>query len=309
MAVPDYQSFMLPLLEFTADRVEHIKSEAMDALARHFNISDADRTEMLPSGRQTRFDNRVAWAIVYLRKAKFLESTRRGRFKITDRGFEILKTNPTKIDVKYLMQHGDAEFKEFHQPSRRNGDQTKDNDETDAEVIRTPREIMEAGYLELRRDLAQELLNQIKSCSPRFFEYLVLDLLLKMGYGGGFPKEAGEVVGQPGDGGVDGIIRQDKLGLDVIYLQAKRWECTVGRPVVQAFSGSLDGYKARKGVLITTSQFSSDARDFVARSEKKIVLIDGEMLANLMIDNGIGVAVDTKYEIKRLDIDYFDEEL
>lgn len=304
MTVPDFQSFMLPLLKFAADGKEHNQSEASDALALHFKITEIDRKEMLSSGRQTRFNNRVAWANVYLRKAGFLESTRRGRFKITERGSEILTSNPSRIDIKFLMKHGDAEFKEFHRPSR-----NVDPKEPPAETIRTPREVMDAGYLELRRDLAQELLNRIKSCSPRFFEYLVLDLLLAMGYGGGFPKEAGEVMGKPGDGGVDGIIRQDKLGLDVIYLQAKRWECTVGRPVVHAFSGSLDGYKARKGVLITTSQFSSDARDFVARSEKKIVLIDGEMLDNLMIDNGIGVAVDTKYEIKRLDIDYFDEEL
>lgn len=308
MAVPDFQSFMLPLLEFTADRVEHIKSEATDALARHFNITDADRKEMLPSGRQTRFDNRVAWAIVYLRKAKFLESTKRGRFKITDRGFEILKTNPARIDVKYLMQHGDAEFKEFHQPSRRNGDQTKDNDETDIEVIRTPREIMEAGYQEMRRDLSQELLTRIKSSQPRFFELLVVDLLVAMGYGGSL-KDAGEAVGQSGDGGVDGIIKEDKLGLDAIYLQAKRWENTVGRPVVQAFAGSLDGYRARKGVLITTSQFSPEAKDYVSRIEKKIVLIDGEELAKLMIDYGIGVATDAVYEIKRLDTDYFEGEL
>jgi len=294
MAVPDFQSFMLPLLKFAADRKEHSQSEAADALALHFKITEPDRKEMLSSGRQTRFDNRVAWASVYLRKARFLESTRRGRFKITERGSEILKRNPTRIDVKFLMEYGDAEFKEFHRPPPK---------EPPTDPKRTPREIMDAGYLELRRDLAQVLLNSVKSCSPRFFERLVLDLLEKMGYGGG------EVVGQPGDGGVDGIIRQDKLGLDVIYLQAKRWEGTVGRPIVQTFSGSLDGNKARKGVLITTSRFSSDARDFVTRSEKKIVLIDGEELANLMIDNGVGVAVDAKYEIKKLDIDYFEEEL
>ncbi|OPY50738.1 MAG: Restriction endonuclease [Methanosaeta sp. PtaU1.Bin112] len=308
MPVPDFQSFMLPLLKFAADHEEHTKSDASDALALHFNIVDADRKEMLPSGRQTRFNNRIAWAIVYLRKAKFLESTRRGRFKITDRGFEILKSNPPRIDAKYLMQHGDAEFKEFHQPSRRNGNQSEEHDDADAEVVRTPREVMDAGYQEMRRDLSQELLTRVKSCQPQFFEQLVVDLLVAMGYGGSL-KDAGEAVGQSGDGGVDGIIKEDKLGLEAIYLQAKRWENTVGRPVVQAFAGSLDGYRAKKGVLITTSQFSPEAKDYVSRIEKKIVLIDGEELAKLMIDYGIGVATDAVYEIKRLDMDYFEGEL
>ncbi|OPY49373.1 MAG: hypothetical protein A4E49_03148 [Methanosaeta sp. PtaU1.Bin112] len=158
MTVPDFQSFMLPLLKFTADREEHGQSDAADALARHFNSTEADRREMLPSGRQTRFDNRVAWAIVFLRKAKFLESTRRGRFKITDRGSEILKSNPNRIDVKYLMQHGGAEFKEFRKPSHSNGDQSDDHNENDAEVVRTPREVIDAGYQEIRKDLSQELL-------------------------------------------------------------------------------------------------------------------------------------------------------
>jgi len=308
MSVPDFQSFMLPLLKFTADSAEHRQSDAADALAQHFKITEADRKEMLPSGRQTRFNNRIAWAIVYLRKAKFLESTRRGRFKITDRGLEILDSNPARIDIKYLMQHGDAEFKEFHQPSRSNGYQTESHDETDAGEIHTPREVMEAGYQEMRRDLSQELLNRIKDSRPRFFEQLVVDLLVAMGYGGS-RIDAGEAVGQSGDGGVDGIIKEDKLGLDAIYLQAKRWENTVGRPVVQAFAGSLDGYRARKGVLITTSQFSPEAKDYVSRIEKKIVLIDGEELAKLMMDYGIGVATDAVYEIKRLDTDYFEEEL
>ncbi len=304
MAVPDFQSFMLPLLKFSADGTEHTQSEAVDALARQLNITDADRKEMLPSGRQARFDNRIAWAVVYLRKAGFLESPRRGKFKITERGQEILKSNPARIDAKFLMEHGDPEFREFHRPPR----QAEDNEEHNAETVRTPREVMEAGYQELRRDLAQELLNRVKSCSPRFFEHLVVDLLVNMGYGGSH-KDAGEAVGQGGDGGVDGIIKEDKLGLDAIYIQAKRWESTVGRPVVQAFAGSLEGHRARKGVLITTSQFSPDAMDYVTRIEKKIVLIDGEELAQLMIDFGIGAADETSYMVKRLDIDYFDEEM
>jgi restriction system protein len=203
------------------------------------------------------------------------------------------------------MQEGDPEFREFQQPSRH---KIENHDESSSDVIRTPREVMDAGYQEMRRDLSQELLNRIKSSPPRFFEHLVVDLLVAMGYGGS-RKDAGEAVGQSGDGGVDGIIKEDKLGLDAIYLQAKRWEGTVGRPVVQAFAGSLEGHRARKGVLITTSQFSPEALDYVTRIVSKIVLIDGEELAKLMIDYGIGVADDVVYEIKRLDTDYFEEEV
>ena len=303
MAIPDFQSFMLPLLKFASDGKEHSQSEASEALSHHFSITEFERREMLPSGRQTRFNNRVAWANVYLRKSGFLESTRRGRFKITERGQEILRSNPARIDVKFLMKNGDAEFREFHRPSR----QDENHEEPSIETVRTPREIMDAGYLEMRRDLSQEIIKRIKSSSPRFFEHLVVELLVAMGYGGS-RKDAGEAVGQSGDGGVDGIIKEDRLGLDVIYLQAKRWEGTVGRPIVQAFAGSLEGHRARKGVLITTSQFSPDALDYVTRIEKKIVLIDGDELAKLMIDYGIGVAADATYEIKRLDTDYFEEE-
>lgn len=303
MAVPDFQSFMLPLLKFASDGKEHSQSEASESLSHYFSITESDRREMLPSGRQTRFNNRIAWANVYLRKSGFLESTRRGRFKITERGQEILRSNPARIDVKFLMKNGDAEFREFHRPSR----QDENHEEPSIETVRTPREIMDAGYLEMRRDLSQEILKRIKSSSPRFFEHLVVELLVAMGYGGS-RKDAGEAVGQSGDGGVDGIIKEDRLGLDVIYLQAKRWGGTVGRPIVQGFAGSLEGHRARKGVLITTSQFSPDALDYVTRIEKKIVLIDGEELAKLMIDYGIGVAADATYEIKRLDTDYFEEE-
>jgi restriction system protein len=303
MAIPDFQSFMLPLLKFASDGKEHSLSEASEALSHHFSITESDRREMLPSGRQTSFNNRVSWANVYLRKSGFLESTRRGRFKITERGREILRSNPARIDIKFLLKNGDAEFREFHRPSK----QEDNHEEPSMETVRTPREIMDAGYQEMRRDLSQEILKRIKSSSPRFFEHLVVELLVAMGYGGS-RKDAGEAVGQSGDGGVDGIIKEDRLGLDVIYLQAKRWEGTVGRPIVQAFAGSLEGHRARKGVLITTSQFSPDALDYVTRIEKKIVLIDGDELAKLMIDYGIGVAADAVYEIKRLDTDYFEEE-
>jgi len=304
MSVPDFQSFMLPLLKFSADGNDHDHREAAEALALHFKVSDADRREMLPSGRQTRFDNRIAWSVVYLRKAGFLENPKRGRFRITERGQEILRSNPDRIDKKFLQEHGSPEFQEFSRPSH----QSENHEESNNDTVRTPREVMEAGYWELRRDLAQDLLNRIKSCSPRFFEQLVVDLLVKMGYGGS-RKDAGEAVGQSGDGGIDGIIKEDKLGLDAIYIQAKRWDGTVGRPLVQAFAGSLEGHRARKGVMITSSQFSPDAKDYVTRIEKKIILIDGEELAQLMIDFGVGVADEASYVVRRLDIDYFDEEM
>ena len=307
MVVPDFQSLMLPLLKFSNDGKEHTQSETAESLAHQFKITDAERKEILPSGRQTRFDNRVAWAVVYLRKAGFLESPKHGRFRITEKGITILKTKPLKINIKFLVEHGDPEFQEFHHTSRQTGTKDPNNGESITE-IRTPREILEAGYQELRRDLSQDLLKHIKNCSPQFFEQLVVDLLVKMGYGGSY-KDAGQAVGKSGDGGIDGIIKEDKLGLDAIYIQAKRWDGTVGRPVVQAFAGSLMGHGARKGVLITTSQFSQDAKDYVTRIEKKIVLIDGEELSQLMMDYGIGVTDEASYTIKRFDSDYFNEEI
>ncbi len=303
MAVPDFQSFMLPLLETVSDGKEYNLSEVVDKLTEQFQLSDEDKKELLPSGRKTRVDDRAGWAQTYLRKAGLLERTGRGKFRITARGLEILKNNPDRINIKFLRQF--PEFVEFQNLSRQN---TKLDVETESESLdETPEETLEASYQDLRRNLAQELLDRVKKCSPRFFESLVVDLLVAMGYGGS-RKDAGQAVGQSGDGGIDGIIKEDKLGLDVVYIQAKRWEGTVGRPVVQAFAGSLEGQRARKGVLITTSQFSQDAKDYVSRIEKKIVLIDGEQLAQLMIDHGIGVAEVATYTVKKMDLDYFGEE-
>ena len=303
MAVPDYQSLMLPLLKITGDQQEHGLGEVIDILALQFELTDADKQEMLPSGRQSKFDNRVGWARTYLKKAGLIESTGRARFCVTDRGLEVLSTNPTGINNRFLRQF--PEFLEFQSTSRLSN---KRGDEEEAEEPnQTPEEILESSYQGLRRDLAQELLDRVKSSPPRFFENLVVDLLVAMGYGGS-RADAGQAVGRSSDGGIDGIIKEDKLGLDVVYIQAKRWEGTVGRPVVQAFAGSLEGQRARKGVLITTSQFSQDARDYVTRIEKKIVLIDGELLAQLMIDHCIGVAEVASYVVKKADLDYFDEE-
>jgi restriction system protein len=291
---------MLPLLELAGDSQEHTLSEAIEILAEKFSLTDADRRELLSSGIQPRYDNRVGWARTYLKKAGLLQTPSRGRFRITERGLQVLKSNPRQIDARFLRQY--PEFVEFQTVSRASG-----KHEAGEEAGQTPEEVLESSYQGLRSDLAQELLERIKKCSPKFFETLVVKLLVAMGYGGSL-QDAGQAIGQSGDGGIDGTIKEDTLGLDVVYVQAKRWEATVGRPIVQAFAGSLEGVRARKGVLITTSRFSPDARDYATRIEKKIVLIDGEQLAQLMIDHDIGVAEVARYIVKRVDLDYFAEE-
>lgn len=301
MAVPDYQTLMLPVLQVAGDGQEHVIGETVEIIASNFGLTDADRNELLPSGRQFRFDNRVHWARSYLKQAALLESTGRGKFRITQRGLEVLESNPAYINVKYLDQF--PEFREFKSRSSR----SQIPQEIEEEAVHTPEEILEESYQSLRDELAQELISRVMACSPRFFERLVVDLLVAMGYGGS-RRDAGERIGQSGDGGVDGIIKEDRLGLDVVYIQAKRWEGTVGRPVVQGFAGSLEGFRARKGVLITTSSFTKDAKDYVDRIEKKIVLIDGEQLAQYMIDYGIGVAEVATYTVKKADLDYFGED-
>lgn len=304
MTVPDYQSVMLPLLKVLGDGEEHSLHEVIETLAEEFELTDEERRELLPSGRQAKFDNRVAWARTYMKKAGLLESTGRGKFRINDRGLAVLRENPPEINVKFLEQF--PEFLEFRDgPSK---DASVDTENDTADKTKTPEEVLETSYQNLRKDLAQDLLDRIMGCSPEFFERLVVDLLVAMGYGGS-RKDAGEAVGRSGDGGIDGIIKEDKLGLDAVYIQAKRWEGTVGRPTVQAFAGSLMGNRAGKGVLITTSQFSKDAKDYVRSIQQpKIVLIDGEQLAQFMIDHDIGVADVATYRVKRVDLDYFGDE-
>jgi restriction system protein len=297
MPIPDFQSIMLPLLKIAEDGKEHTQSEVRDILASQFQLTDTERNQMLPSGRQARFSNRVAWSIVYLRKAGLLENSRRGIFHITKEGLKLLKSNPAKIDIKLLLRY--PGIQEWHGPSRKIEDNYLEIAESSSS--QTPEEVLEDSYQELRRSLAQELLDRIMTCSPKFFEQLVLDLLVQMGYGG-LRKDAGVAVGRSGDCGIDAIIKEDKLGLDEIYIQAKRWSGTVGRPVLQAFAGSLDEQKAKKGIMITTSQFSKDAKDFVKKIEKKIILIDGEQLAQYMIDNNVGVEEKAIYAVKRLNL-------
>ena len=303
MAVPDFQTLMLPLLVLMGDSAEHGLAEVIESLGDRLGLSPEEKKELLPSESDVKFDNRVRWSAFYLRKAGLLERTGRGKIRITPRGQQVLKTKPARIDVKFLKQF--SEFVEFQQGSKKTDSEEVDTADEDSQA--TPEETLEASYHNLRRTLAEELLDRVKKCPPKFFEKLVVDLLVSMGYGGS-RKDAGQAVGQSGDDGIDGIIKEDKLGLDVVYLQAKRWEATVGRPVVQAFAGSLEGQRARKGVLITTSQFSQEAKDYVSRIEKKIILIAGEELAQLMIDHGIGVTEVRTYSLRKMDLDYFGEE-
>lgn len=312
MPVPDYQSLMLPLLKLIADGQVHHRRSVREELARQLQLGEAELAVLLPSGKQTVYHNRFGWAKTYLNKAGLLTHPSRGFVQITDQGKATLSAGVEAIDKNYLRQFDS--FNEFANQSSL--------DETPAAVEgavavavvpaaadqrqQTPDEAFEATYTELRRELEAQLLEQIRGATPQFFEQLVVDLLVKMGYGGTH-EDAGEAIGRTGDGGIDGIIKEDRLGLDAIYIQAKRWANTVGRPEVQGFAGSLQGFRARKGVFITTSQFSAEARDFVSRIDTKIVLIDGKKLVQLMFDYGLGVSTVKTYEIKRIDSDYFEE--
>lgn len=272
--------------------------ESIEKLGNEFDLTDEDRKALLPSGIQKVFDNRVNWSKTYLKKAGLLENKRRGYFNITDEGLKVLEQNPPKIDINFLMQFpGYVEF-------RTGG---KDKPVTTDDTPVTPEEILENSYQNLRNNIAQELLSSVKFCSPEFFEKLVVDLLLNMGYGGS-RRDAGEAIGRSGDGGIDGIIKEDKLGLDTIYIQAKKWENTVSRAEIQKFAGALQGQQAKKGIFITTSSFSKGAREYANIIDSKVVLIDGEILAQLMIDYDIGVSKIKSYDLKKIDTDYFTEE-
>ena len=305
MAVPDFQTLMLPLLKFAADGKPHSMLDAREHLAREFSLSESDLKEMLPSGRQTKFGNRVAWAKVYLSQAGLLESPRRGFFVISKEGRKVLSNPPDKITVKYLEQF--PKFLEFRLRGKENKISKADIDIEARNNVGTPEEILEQAAEDLHEELAQELIRQVKSNSASFFEKLVVELLVKMGYGGSI-KDAGQAVGRSGDEGIDGIIKEDKLGLDLIYMQAKRWDQPIGRPELQKFIGALHGKRAKKGVFITTSTFTQNAIDYINTVDPNVVLIDGKRLVDLMIEYGLGVSVSNIIEIKKIDSDYFVEE-
>lgn len=299
MAIPDYQTLMLPLLELAGDGKEHSLREVTDFLASRFSLTEEERRELLPSGKQRLFDNRVAWAKTYLSQARLLESAGHGRFRITGRGRDVLRRRPQRIDVTFL-----SEFPEFVDFRTRRSQRPRSRD---AWERATPLENLEEAHNQIREELAETLLETIRRSPPSLLERLVVDLLVKMGYGGTL-EDAGRALGRAGDEGIDGMIKEDPLGLENIYIQAKRWDAAVGRPEIQRFAGALQGQRARKGLFITTSSFSKEAVEYAARIDTRIILIDGRMLANLMIEYNVGVTPVRSFEIKKIDQDYFSEE-
>jgi restriction system protein len=304
MAIPKYNDLMLPLLQYASDGKEHHIREASEIIADHLQLTNEQLNELLPSGKKTKYYDRIHWAKTYLTKAKLLESTGRGIFRITERGYRVLDSDPLEIDNKLLSQF--QEFVEFQSPTISTSELSSILDESDSEEAQTPEEQIQSIYQKLRKSLADDLIDIVLSLSPAFFERLVVDLLLAMGYGSSL--DSGEHIGQSGDGGVDGLIREDKLGLDIIYIQAKRnaRDNSIGRPAIQAFVGSLMGQGASKGVFITTSYFSEPAIQYAKNVPNvKVIVIDGIQLATLMIEHNVGVSIQKTYEIKQIDENYF----
>lgn len=309
MPVPDFQQFMLPLLQYLQDGATRSSRERQEWLADYFRLLPDERAELIPSGRLTTVSSRQHWASFYLRQAGLLSAEGRGLARITPRGLTAIRDaeRGLLINTSYLRQF--PEFRAFQSrsgPKTSNGGEPTPNvpDPSPGSEEETPEEAIEQAYQRLRAALAADLLEKIKAGSPNFFERAVINLLVAMGYGGS-RTDAARAVGGNNDGGIDGIIKEDKLGFDSIYLQAKRWDSSVGRRVVQEFAGSLEGAHAHKGVLITTSTFTSGAREYVARISKTIVLIDGDELTSLMIDHGVGVSDVATYPVKRIDEDFF----
>jgi restriction system protein len=307
MAIPDYQSVMLPLLKVAADGKEHHIREAIDLLVHQFKLTEDERKELLPSGADWVFNNRVGWARTYLKKAGLIEYPKRGYFMITERGQALIAKAPPRIDVAFLKHY--PEFVEFW-TARKPATAAEEAGEPESPEVSsvTPAEALESGYLKLRKQIESDLLARVKACPPDFFERLVVMLLTKMGYGGSLA-DAGRAIGKTGDGGVDGVIKEDKLGLDLLYIQAKRWEnATVGSPEIQKFVGALYGKKAKKGIFITTSTFSRSAIEYAAGLDSKVVLIDGAQLGELMFEHGVGVSTVNTYAVKRIDSDFFSDD-
>jgi restriction system protein len=301
--IPDFQSLMLPALTVLGNASPRSTVEVREALAKQFDLAPEALAQMLPSGKQTTFANRVAWAYSYLKQAGLISSPKRGVYEISDRGRSVLTSKPARIDIAFLAQF--PEFQAFRQSTATNVSATTALPPESLAAALTPDEEIRTGYDRLRAALASQLLDRVKTVTPAGFEQLVVDLLVALGYGGS-RKDAGQVVGGGGDEGIDGIIKEDRLGLDTIYVQAKRWQGTVGRPEIQRFAGALQGQRARKGVFMTTSTFTTDARSYAAALQTTIVLIDGPMLAQLMMDAGIGVSEAETIRILRADEDYFD---
>lgn len=305
MAIPGFQDITQPILSLLSDGQEWSPSVIRGAMATHFNLTAEELAELLPSGQQTTFVNRVAWALSYLKQFQLLESPRRGSYRIAERGRVVLAEGTARIDLAFLSRY--PEYPGFRSPGHTQSEEPSVASHSAPEAQLTPDEQMRLGYSRLREALAAQLLERIGQGSPRFFEELVVDLLVKMGYGGSH-EDAASVVGRGGDEGIDGIIKEDKLGLETIYVQAKRWAGTVGRPDVQRFAGALQGQRANKGVFITTSSYTAEAKAYVRTLQVTIVLIDGAYLAELMLDHGVGVSEVGVLRLWRMDEDYFVEE-
>lgn len=301
MAIPKHNQIYKEVLEILKDERDYNYREVEEILANKLDLPDNERGKLLDSGVRTILIDRVGWSITYMSKAGLVQRTKRGYFKITSEGLRILKENKI-INDETLMQY--QSFVEFKTVKSKNNN--KDKEEEIDDNSSTPNEVLERGHRSIVMKLQSEILEQIQSCTPMFFERLVVDLLISMGYGGS-RKDAGEAVGRSGDEGIDGVIKEDKLGLDKIYIQAKRWQGTVGRPEIQKFVGALHGKHAKKGIFITTSTYTSDAVNYASGVESNIILIDGDMLSKLMIEHDVGVSTESVYEIKRIDSDYFIE--
>ncbi|MBW7887250.1 MAG: restriction endonuclease [Bacteroidetes bacterium] len=302
MAIPNSEELLLPLLTIIQDEKEYFIGNVTSLLAKKFSLTEKELALVMQSGTKL-FANRVAWAKSYLVFAGYIAGTRRGYFKITKEGIKFLSTKPSTLTIKELRTT--KKFDQLTQKWKARRKESNNEIQNEPEIQQNPTELFETSYQSIRQALAQEILAKVKSCSPQFFEQLVVDLLVKMGYGGTL-RDA-RAIGKSGDGGIDGIIKEDKLGLDVIYVQAKRWDNVVGRPELQKFVGALAGQGAKKGVFITTSEFTNDALNYQPRNDTKIILIDGEQLAEYMMDYDVGVSKDKSYDLKKIDYDYFEE--
>ncbi|MHB8442761.1 MAG: restriction endonuclease [Patescibacteria group bacterium] len=299
--IPSYQELFSPLLALLSDNKEHTLSEVTQIIADQLNISEEKQKELYPSG-QSIYKNRMGWARTCLKKAGLIEYPQRGSFLITKEGINLLSTHPNNLTEKDLILKYPL-FKEFVYGTKKE----KIVDNEDLVFSKTPDDVINEAYNKITSELSDELIEKIKSLSPTFFEKLVVELLIKMGYGGSL-NDAGQAIGRTGDEGIDGIIKEDKLGLDVIYIQAKRWEGVVGRPEIHKFAGALQGQRSRKGIFITTSLFTKEALEYVKAIDNKIILIDGKRLSQLMIEFNLGVSIINSFEIKKVDNDYFIDE-
>jgi restriction system protein len=306
MPVPEFDEIKAPALQFFADGKLHRLAEVFEVLAKHFGLTEAEQNEMLPSGYQRRWHNRANWACYDLFRAGLLDRPKKGNYIITELGQKVAKEKPALIDRDFLAKF--PSFVKFVETRTKKDGSVGEPEPHQGvtEKSNTPQEVIETAYRTLLSGLKSELLGLVKKMDPYRFEQLVVDLLVAMGYGGS-REEAAKVTKASNDEGIDGVINEDRLGLDVVYIQAKRWQNTVGRKEIQSFVGALAGQQAHKGIFITTSDFADTAKAYVKNITQKVILVDGDRLADLMLEHNIGVALSHAYKLKRIDSDYFEE--